>query len=39
MFTNWHFVQESAYAIWNKNFLEFLNAPDQLESILGQLMG
>lgn len=40
---DWHFVRteyntEYNYAIWNKNFLEFLNAPDQLESILEKLM-
>jgi len=31
---DWHFVQnEYNYAIWDKDFLGFLNAPDQLESI------
>ena len=40
---DWHFVKKYDckfwnYAIWDKNFLEFLNAPDQSDSILRRLM-
>ena len=33
----WHFVKEYNYVIWDKDFLKFLNTPDQLDSILRKL--
>ena len=40
---DWHFVKRYDckfwnYAIWDKDFLEFLNAPEQLDSLLERLM-